>query len=1012
MDKKYISSVVKREARPRSKRLREQGTSGESGSSSTVVSVGGSSSSGSAGDGHTHANKAALDEIRTDNERYIYLTKLEENADGTEYESVEEKAKAGYADEAGHAVKADNAIHAGKAHDVDEDSPVYDKFLRKDVADEAAKIITFLKGLLVGEKGHGISISDAGVVTAILDELKNVFSLVSPDFVSGDLGTGFILKYDKETGRSYFEVDEILVRKIAYFVELVIKQLTHVGGEIILTPAGMKCSKVEVLDDVYRCYFEQDNGTKSIVQEFKAGDQARAKTFNIKEGTSHNVSNKYYWRLVAAVGDNYIDLSKADCDTGSTVPEAGDDIVQLGNRDDATRQNAIILSTVGDDAPSIKQYKGIDSYSLAGKEVTILSAKLNKLIGEFISAATGKSFDTMIEELQAGFDIVKEQTDKEFTMWFFEYTPTLTNIPAVEWNTDVLLVMHEQDMFYNRDSGHGYRFEKNGDGSYSWNEITDQQTLKALENAEKAQDTADCKRRVFVAQPTDLQVYDVGDLWSNATYPAIAPYTYENDTLVCKTAKNAGEAFSISHWKPASNATTAYIKNLGDSILAVVAGNAATADAAIKAAGDAADAAANAAASAQSTADAANSATGVNATAIVQTQDAISAIAGRFDEEGKLLEGAGWVTSEHGNTLWASKDVEDILAATSELADAADKAMKGINSSISGINDDISGLQESVDGKLDGSYLSAITESSEKVSILAGYFDAEGKLISTAGLVTTADFAGLFALQTTADGLVKQADISAFIKADENGVIESRVKISADQIDFIGKTVISGGKFTVDVNGNVSMSDATINGTVISHNGFLGAFKIDEYGLSNIDENPLARITIEKDGGKFFRVNSGTSSMCSIRGDRITALGISAFGDGSTGIDVIAQAGDDSVAIMSHGDIRLITRNTEYALIQGLCVSCRAITASGSIGTNDDFLRFTAHVDITVTLPSPGVCPGKVYYIKQTAGSVTFTNGPFVGANDWQLEDTYKLSGTGSMILISDGSSWFFYYCS
>ena len=442
-------------------------------------------------------------------------------------------------------------------------------FLSKDLPDTAQEIITFLKGLLIGNNGHGITLSASGVVTAILDELKNVFSIVSSGFVSGDLGNGFILKYDPETGRSYFEVDELLVRKIAYFVELVIKQLRHVGGEIILTPASMTCVKVEELEDVYRCYFQADDGTKSVMQEFVAGDQARCQTFNIKLGTSHNVTNRYYWRLVTAVGEDYIDLSKTDCDTGSGIPAAKDEIVQLGNRTDAARQNAIILSTVGDDAPSIKQYKGINGYTLAGKEVTILSATLNKFIGRFVSEVTGRNYDDLMSELQADMELIHSQTDKEYTLWFFEYDPSLDNIPASDWTTAELKEMHEQDMFYNRTTGHAWRFEKNADGSFSWNGITDQLTLKALENAAKAQDTADSKRRVFVAQPTDAQAYEVGDQWVNATYTGEG-VTYENDSLVCKTAKAAGAPFSIAHWQPTSATTTARIENLGDEIRVLV----------------------------------------------------------------------------------------------------------------------------------------------------------------------------------------------------------------------------------------------------------------------------------------------------------------------------------------------------------------------------------------------------------------------------------------------------------
>lgn len=751
MEKKYISGAILRTAQPRSKRLRELGRASENGVSSTVVSVDGSSSSDFTGDGHTHANKATLDEISTDDDRYIYLKKLEVSDDGTSYESVIRKAKTGYADEAGHAIDADNAGHADKAYDVDADSPVYDKFLRKDVADIAAKITTFLEGLYIGNSGHSISVSDSNVVTAIFDELKNIFGIVSSDFVSGDLGTGFSLKYNQETGRSYLEVDEILVRKLAYFVELIIKRLSYVGGEIILTPASMKCVKVEEYDACYRCYFEQDSGDKSIIQEFRIDDQVRAQTFNIKEGTSHNVTNNYYWRLVVAIGDNYIDLSKSDCDTGSGVPEAGDSIVQLGNRTDTTRQNAIILSTVGDDAPSIKQYKDIDSYSLEGKEVTIISPFLNKFIGQFISEATGKSYDSMFNELQADLGLIKEQTDKEYTIWFFEYVPTLANIPAIDWNTSELKMMHEQDMFYNTASGLAYRFVKSAD-TWEWIDITDQQTIKALENAAKAQDTADGKRRVFVSQPTEAQAYDVGDLWTNATYPAVAPYTYENDTLVCKTAKTVEAAFSIGHWKPASNGTTAYMKNLGDSILLQVSGNYDELNGLIT--------------QNQASTD----------TAIREAETKIaSAVSAAADAMAKALE----AFNNAGTAQDTADDAQEAAAANAAAIQVTDKKITALAAKVT--FDD--------DGLITNVNKSGLVTTAEMNSLITEKFtfDADGKVtnISTAGLVTEDDFVGLFATRVTAEGLVKQTDISAFITEDEAGNLISNAVIQADKINFI-----------------------------------------------------------------------------------------------------------------------------------------------------------------------------------------------------------------------------------
>lgn len=652
--------------------------------------------------------------------------------------------------------------------------------------DEAAGLITFLKGLSVGRKGHGISVSDSGIVTGIFDELKNIFTLVSPDFVSGDLGAGFILKYDPETGRSYLEVDEMLVRKVAYFVELVIKQLRYVGGEIILTTASMKCTKVEELPACYRCYFEQDDGTKSIKQEFCAGDQARAQTFNIKEGTSHNVSNKYYWRLVTDVGDDYIDLSKTDCDAGSGAPEAGDDIVQLGNRTDAARQNAIILSTVGDDAPSIKQYKGINSYVLAGKEVTIISPSLNKLVGEFISQATGKNYDTLINDVQVEVGLIKEQADKEYTIWFFEYTPTLTNIPASDWNTDELKALHERDMFYNRDSGLAYRFVKSG-STWEWADITDQQTVKALENAAKAQDTADGKRRVFVAQPTKKDVYDVGDMWVNATYGSL----YDNDSLVCKTAKAAGEDFSILHWKPASNATTAYIKNLGDSILlqvsdsmdemsGLITQNQESTNEAIREAEEAisktASAALDAMAKAQEGVDGASSA----------MNKALEA----FNKAGTAQDSADEANGE------IVKNAVAIQVTDKKITALAAKVTFDASGNITNINK--SGLVTTDDMN------SLITEKFT--------FDASGNItnISTAGLVTEDGFAGLFATRMTAEGLVKKADISTFITEDDAGELISNAVISADQIRFNGN-IVANDTLVVDKKGNLTLNNITAN---------------------------------------------------------------------------------------------------------------------------------------------------------------------------------------------------------
>ena len=194
-----------------------------------------------------------------------------------------------------------------------------------------ADLITFLKGFLVGKNGSGWTVLEDGTTQAV--------------------------------------VDRLYVKIKAVFDELEVKKKTHVGGEQIISPAGMKCVRVEELDESYRCFFLSEVDGVTINNEFTVGTLALAQEFNIKEGTSHNVSNRYYWREVTGVGSDYIDLSKTNANKDSDVPAAGDDIIGFGHLTDITRQAAIILSSVNETSPSIIFYQGINSFSLAGKEV-------------------------------------------------------------------------------------------------------------------------------------------------------------------------------------------------------------------------------------------------------------------------------------------------------------------------------------------------------------------------------------------------------------------------------------------------------------------------------------------------------------------------------------------------------------------------------------------------------------------------------------------------------------------
>ena len=257
-----------------------------------------------------------------------------------------------------------------------------DNALSKVKQDVAQKLIRFLEGIAFGEQSDNnpLGISSDGIAT-----LKEV---VSAAFRSGALGSGFKLGDYNGSGDSYLEVDRLLVRKAAEFVRLVIRELQSVGGEIVLSPAAMKISNVVYFEkftvlpeydgsplryNVYRCYFSQKKGDEEIENQFVEGDLVRCQTFNVKEGVSENVKNRYYWRKVYKVGKDFIDVLADFCDTGSDIPQAGDELVQMGNTTDTARQSVVVLSAYGADAPSLKMYYGVNSYSLDNREVFVLS---------------------------------------------------------------------------------------------------------------------------------------------------------------------------------------------------------------------------------------------------------------------------------------------------------------------------------------------------------------------------------------------------------------------------------------------------------------------------------------------------------------------------------------------------------------------------------------------------------------------------------------------------------------
>ena len=287
-------------------------------------------------------------------------------------------------------------------------------------------------------------------------------------------------------------------------------------------------------------------------------------------------------------------MSGSDCAANSDLPAVGDVVVVLGNRSDATRQNAIIEAGAGSGSPFIRFYRGINSYTLPLPVIQLSPDETWLTVTD--SNGNQQRLDNMLARLDSGLAVVEEQADKQLVIWFGDVAPTTSNEPAVNWTDEDTKALHEKDIYYilqtpTTQGGRAYSWERTN-GVWGWMEITDRDVLAALETAAAAETLAGTKRRVFVDRP--VPPYDVGDLWVNAhaptstwmprfhgkwyTYPphSLEPTYYaddeifDNDIARCVTAKGEGGTFSVFDWEPANEVTTAKfsseISAMGDRI--------------------------------------------------------------------------------------------------------------------------------------------------------------------------------------------------------------------------------------------------------------------------------------------------------------------------------------------------------------------------------------------------------------------------------------------------------------
>lgn len=286
------------------------------------------------------------------------------------------------------------------------------RFLRKNIPDTAQEVITFLKGIAVGDKEKGLdSNGNATLLNVIADALR------SADFHAGLLdGAGFGI-YKDDYGKSIAEVDKLNVRQKATFSELEYRRLAFTTGDVGYTSAGGMIAFVKKTGNVYRCYFLADDGEKRISNDWRIGDQAMCKTANLLSRTTKQASNRYYWRLVVNMGDEtvsgklyyFIDLSDIkgsldltidgkkhacvgyDTSTENDAPQAEDDIIQLGSQTDPDRQYAYILYM---SEGKRVDYAGINDFNLSTHIVNEFSPRGTTIRSDSFKIVSGAGTGT------------------------------------------------------------------------------------------------------------------------------------------------------------------------------------------------------------------------------------------------------------------------------------------------------------------------------------------------------------------------------------------------------------------------------------------------------------------------------------------------------------------------------------------------------------------------------------------------------------------------------------------
>nr|WP_308570835.1 hypothetical protein [uncultured Prevotella sp.] len=849
--------------------------------------------------------------------------------------------------------------------------------------DTAAKLITFLEGIQIGK---GYSIDSLG--NAILKSLKlGVYSI-------DDLGNAVLdsiksSNFD-EAAQAGFSLTKngLLLRNLtvwgkAVFHELEIRKVSYSGGVFMFSPAGGIIESVVDNGDSWRCYMLADDGTTRTMNMFQVGDQALCQSFNIQAGTYEDVSNKRYWRKVIAVSDDttlydngtgnkyaWVDLSKTDCeDTTNDAPSANDVIVTLGNDSDPTRQNAIMLDTVADGAPIFALYKGINTYTLEGKDIVVLSPAKVKIIAteletmsasgevtdvaESISTVNQKADSISLSVSQAKTDAAADATTKannalSSAKSYADTTSANAKSSAISTAASDATAKANAACAAATSAAQAYtdmyKIIPSGDWvlgeTYAKNSLLRLSGQLYLSNAT----TSSCPIVLITDDLGNPLVTDTGayipatdadgKLIINADWDeytsneSLEDYTHSQVEILKDSISSKVEQTAYDEETNTLMESISDVNQRADSITAEVSQvkTDAASDATDKA--NAAQSAAINAAASDATAKANNAQSAATTAAKIYTDSQVTMLS---DE----------ISSKVSKTDYDSNN-------------------NSIQTQLSDIDQKADSISLSVDQVKSDAATDATNKANDAINSANGYTDS------------------------------KTNDIISGLTRTSIDIVSGLISATSD--NFVIKNNAGAITFSVDKDGNIiGAGGATFSGTVVATAGKIGKFTIDEFGL---------RSDVVGDGGgnvyignanHNVQINAG-QSLISVRADGDT--GISVYTQDTVGIGIRITAQTSARAILSYGSVYLVSRRTEGTYINNLAQAIVAVTTDCTVG--DDPCTATlngqtyfpslvitrpAHT-ITVTLPSTQLVDGQSCMI-MTTGSQIFLKSDSAGGMDY-----------------------------